>query len=487
MKTKLMNNKLWSGRFTTNTAPLVENFTASIHFDALLIHEDILGSLAHAAMLAHCGIISTAECQQLQQGLRQIKEKFANNQLQLRVADEDIHMNIERLLGELIGEVAGKLHTARSRNDQIALDLHLYLRTQTVNIAALLNYLIQILLEQAQHYQEVILPGYTHLQRAQPIRLAHHFLAYVAMFMRDVERLQNSWVRVNQSPLGAAALAGTSLPIDREYFAQQLGFDGVYLNSLDAVSDRDFIVEFLAIAALIMSHLSRLSEELILWSSQEFGFIELDDAYCTGSSLMPQKKNPDVPELVRGKTGRVYGALLNLLTVLKGLPLAYNKDLQEDKEPLFDTVNTLSSVLTIYPPLLATLKIRAERMRQAVNDGYLNATDLADYLVKKGVTFRHSHEISGAMVGYCIQQNCRLEELALTQMQKFSPLITEDIYEILKLENVVDARQSLGGTALSAITAQFIAVKQQLIAKQNWVKEKQNLLHQINSQMLKTP
>jgi argininosuccinate lyase len=473
-------SKLWGGRFTAPTAPLVESFVASIHFDITLIHEDILGSLAHAGMLAHCGIITHEECQLLQNGLRQIKEKIETHQVKLDIADEDIHMNVERLLGELIGEVAGKLHTGRSRNDQIALDLHLYLRKKTVYTVALLTQLIKVLIQQAERYQDIILPGYTHLQRAQPIRLAQHFLAYAAMFMRDSARLQNSWARVNQSPLGAAALAGTSLPIDRHYVAKELGFDTIYLNSLDAVSDRDFIVEFLASAALIMAHLSRLSEELILWSTQEFGFIELDDAYCTGSSIMPQKKNPDVPELVRGKTGRVYGALFNLLTILKALPLAYNKDLQEDKEPLFDTLNTLSSILEIYPSLLATLKIRAERMRQAVNDGYLNATDLADYLVKQGLTFRDAHEIAGNMVAYCIQQNCRLEELPLATMQRFSPLITQSVYELLKLENGVDKRESAGGTALSAIQTQFIAIKQQLSDLETWITEKQALLDQVN-------
>ena len=392
-----MNRKLWGGRYTAQTNSEVEQYTASINFDVELAYEDILGSMAHAKMLSQCGILTIEENQKLQQGLQDIAKKIAHDQLQFRIEDEDIHMNIERILTESVGNVAGKLHTARSRNDQVALDMHLYLRKQIVGIVELLICLQGTLLTLAKQHVRTILPGYTHLQRAQPIYLAQHWLAYVSMYQRDRERLKNIWSRVNESPLGAAALTGTSFPIDRHYVADELGFDGIYFNTLDAVSDRDFIVEFLSAAALIMMHLSRMSEELILWSSQEFNFISFDERYCTGSSIMPQKKNPDVVELGRGKTGRVYGALFAVLTMLKGLPLAYNKDMQEDKEPLFDVIKTLLQTLSIYSPLLSTLKINKDIMRQAANHGYLNATILAEYLVKKGMCFRAAHEIVGKL------------------------------------------------------------------------------------------
>lgn len=474
-----MKKKLWAGRFTTLTNPDVERYTASITFDAELVYEDILGSLAHAAMLQHCQIISAEELQQLQQGLQLLAKKITHHEIDFRIEDEDIHMNIERLLSENIGTVAGKLHTARSRNDQVALDLHLYCRKQIVVISELLVQLQNTLLTMAKKHRQHILPGYTHLQRAQPIYLAQHWLAYVAMFQRDSERLQNCWQRVNQSPLGACALAGTSFPTDRHYVASILGFDGIYLSTLDAVSDRDFLVEFLAASALIMMHISRLSEELILWASQEFNFISFDEAFCTGSSIMPQKKNPDVTELGRGKTGRVYGALVALLTILKGLPLAYNKDLQEDKEPLFDTVKTLRHTLSVYSPLLTTLTINSENMRQAANDGYLNATILAEYLVKNGLTFRAAHEAVGKMVAHCVNKQCRLEDLSLKEMQAFSPAITENVYHILIIENAVATCNSNNPTQSSTLDNSLELLEQQQLANHHWVTEKNDLLKSI--------
>lgn len=473
-----MSKKLWAGRFSTSTNPAVEEYTASIHFDYTLAQEDILGSLAHAAMLGKCGIISADEHQKLATGLKKIAKKISANEIDFRIEDEDIHMNIERMLSEEVGSVAGKLHTARSRNDQVALDIHLYLRKHIVNVVDLLQQLQNTLLQLAKQHKQTILPGYTHLQRAQPIYLAQHWLAYVAMLQRDIERLQDSWLRVNQSPLGAAALAGTHFPTDRKYVASSLGFSDIYLNSLDAVSDRDFVIEFLAAASLIMMHISRLSEELVLWSSQEFNFISFDDAYCTGSSIMPQKKNPDIPELARGKTGRVYGSLISLLTVLKSLPLAYNKDMQEDKEPLFDTVKTVSQTLSIYIPLLSTLKVNTENMRQAVNEGYLNATALAEYLVKNGLTFRQAHEVVGKMVAFCIKQACRLEDLSLQEMQQFSSAIKENVYQILLIENTVAASDA-NNENQSWLEIQLNHYIQVVKFTHEWVVEKNKLFSEI--------
>lgn len=471
MTVKLKNQKLWGGRFASATHPEVEQFTASIHFDVQLAYHDILGSLAHAAMLQHCEIISATEYHALQQGLKHIAQKIAHGEVAWRVEDEDIHMNIERLLQDEIGEAAGKLHTARSRNDQVALDMHLYLREQVIVIVELLLQLQSTLLALTETYGHIILPGYTHLQRAQPIYLGQYWLAYVAMLQRDVARLQDSWPRLNHSPLGAAALTGTTLPIDRHYVSAHLGFDDIYHNTLDAVSDRDFVVEFLANAALIMMHVSRFSEELILWSSQEFNFISFDDSFSTGSSIMPQKKNPDVAELARGKTGRVYGALFNILTVLKGLPLAYNKDLQEDKEPLFDTVKTLRQTLLVFVPMLSTLKMNVEAMRLAVDTGYLNATALAEYLVKRGLPFRQAHEVAGKMVALCVHKKCRLEDLSLVEMQTFSPAINADIYYALIAENAVNACYKNSGLA-----DESLYYAQHLQASTNWIKTKRELL-----------
>lgn len=448
-------SKLWGGRFTKETNQLVEKFTASIEFDQKLALEDIEGSLAHVEMLGSCGIIPAEDVEQIKKGLTSIREKVLNHEVSFSVEDEDIHMNIERMLIEEIGPVGGKLHTGRSRNDQVATDMHLYLRNQTKEIIELIRFVQEAIISQAKQHVETILPGYTHLQRAQPISFAHHLLAYFWMLERDKERLQDSLKRINWSPLGAGALAGTTFPIDRQFSAKQLGFETVYPNSLDAVSDRDFILEFLSIASILMMHISRLSEELVLWSSQEFQFVELDDSFCTGSSIMPQKKNPDVPELLRGKTGRVYGNLIGLLTTLKGLPLAYNKDLQEDKEGMFDTVETLAGSLQLLAPMIETMTVKRENMYKAVSQDYSNATDLADYLAGKGIPFREAHEIIGRIVLYAIQHDKYLLDLSLGEYRNFSGAFEEDIFEVLQPKNVVAARNSYGGTGFSQVETQL--------------------------------
>lgn len=461
--------KLWGGRFTKPTNQLVEEYTASITFDQQMWRQDIVGSLAHVAMLGKCGILPMDEVKQIISGLKKVKEKIEQGKVQFLVAHEDIHMNIEKLLIEEIGPVGGKLHTGRSRNDQVALDMHLYLREKLLEIIQLAAYLQNALLEQAAQHLDTVMPGYTHLQRAQPVLFGYHLMAYVSMLQRDIERMQECWKRVNVLPLGAGALAGTTFPIDREFVAELLQFDGIYLNSMDAVSDRDFIVEFLAASSLLMTHLSRLCEELVIWSSQEFSFIELDDAFCTGSSIMPQKKNPDVAELVRGKTGRVYGNLVGLLTVLKGLPLAYNKDMQEDKEGMFDTVATLHGALALLTPMIQTMQVRQERMRQAVTQDFSNATDLADYLVRKGLPFRQAHEVVGRAVLYCIEQNKYLLDLSMEEFAQFSPDIAEDVYEALAVETVVNARNVQGGTARPQVEKQIAAAREWVSATQNWI------------------
>lgn len=466
-------DKHWSGRFTKATKTEVEAFTASIFFDCALVEEDILGSLAHVQMLGNVGILSVAEAQEIHEGLLEVLKRFSEGMISLSAADEDIHMKVESELKLLIGPLAGKLHTARSRNDQVALDLHLYLRRKVIALVELLKEVSQALLEKAKENCHVIMPGYTHLQRAQPILFAHHLLAYVAMFQRDIERLQDSWPRINQLPLGACALAGTGFPIDRQMVADILEFDGLYENSIDAVSDRDFCIEFLSNAALIMTHLSRLSEEVILWCSQEFAFIELDDAYCTGSSIMPQKKNPDVPELVRGKTGRVYGSLLATLTMIKGLPLAYNKDMQEDKEALFDAVKTVEMSLSIYKGLIASMRIRTEKMLQAAQEGFLNATELADYLTSRGLPFREAHTVIGKIVRYCLDHHLKLEDLSSEQLQGFSSLFSEGIADLLDLEKIINTRKSRGGTSLIQVENQFSLASSTLEKAARWVSEKQ--------------
>jgi argininosuccinate lyase len=456
-------SKLWGGRFTKETNKLVEEFTASITFDQKLALEDVEGSLAHVQMLGECNIIPLEDVEKIKDGLFVIKEKIETGSMEYSVEHEDIHMNIEKLLIDTIGPVGGKLHTGRSRNDQVATDMHLYLKRKTTDLISLVEAVQQALVAQAKDNVDTMISGYTHLQRAQPVSFAHHVMAYFWMFQRDKERLQDSLKRVNWSPLGAGALAGTTFPINRERVAELLGFETVYPNSMDAVSDRDFIVEFLSIASLIMTHISRLSEELVIWSSQEFQFIELDDSFCTGSSIMPQKKNPDVPELLRAKTGRVYGNLIGLLTVLKGLPLAYNKDMQEDKEGMFDTVETLEGSLQLLAPMIETMMVKKDVMRKAVNQDFSNATDIADYLVTKGVAFRDAHEIIGKIVLFAIGENKYLLDLTLNEYQEFSTLFEEDIFRVLSPEHVVGARKSLGGTAPSQVLQQIKLAEEKLI------------------------
>lgn len=462
-------SKLWGGRFTKQTNALVEEYTASIGFDKQLAEEDIQGSLAHVSMLGNCGIVPAEDVETIKAGLNKVLERIREGSIEFSVSDEDIHMNIEKNLIEEIGPVGGKLHTGRSRNDQVATDMHLYLRNRVVALTGMLHELQTALIGQAKDNLDTIIPGYTHLQRAQPILFAHHLMAYVSMFQRDIDRLIDSYKRINVLPLGAGALAGTTFPIDRHFVAKQLGFDGVYENSLDAVSDRDFILEFLSDASIIMMHLSRLSEELVLWSSTEFNFIELDDAFCTGSSIMPQKKNPDVPELVRGKTGRVYGNLMGLLTVLKSLPLAYNKDMQEDKEGMFDTVATLEGALQLFAPMIATMKVNKGRMREAVNTDFSNATDIADFLVGKGLPFRQAHEVIGKTVLYCIQNNKYLLDLTLDEFKQFSELFDDSIYGVLQPETVVNARNVYGGTATEQVKAAIDRSVQALQVTEEWL------------------
>jgi argininosuccinate lyase len=464
-------SKLWGGRFTKQTDQLVEEYTASITFDKELAEEDIQGSVAHVTMLGQCGILPAEDVARIKEGLEKVRGRIQRGEQVFSVADEDIHMNIEKALIDEIGPVGGKLHTGRSRNDQVATDMHLYLRKRVVEFVDLLVKLQSALIGQAKDNLDTILPGYTHLQRAQPILFAHHLMAYVSMFGRDIERLQDSYKRIDTLPLGAGALAGTTFAIDRLFTAQQLNFGRVYENSLDAVSDRDFIVEFLADASLIMMHLSRLSEELILWSSTEFQFVELDDAFCTGSSIMPQKKNPDVPELVRGKTGRVYGNLFGLLTVLKSLPLAYNKDMQEDKEGMFDTVKTLQGALQLFAPMIATMNVRTDRMRRAVDQDFSNATDIADFLAAKGLPFRQAHEVIGKTVLYCIQHNKFLLDLTMEEFRQFSPLFDDTIYQVLQPESVVNARNVYGGTATAQVSAAISRAEAELARTAGWVAE----------------
>ncbi|UOE93443.1 argininosuccinate lyase [Alkalihalobacillus sp. LMS39] len=444
-------SKLWGGRFTKTAEEWVDEFGASIGFDQLLVEEDIEGSLAHVKMLAKCGIVSEEEALHIQNGLQTLLEKAKNGELEYSVQNEDIHLNIEKFLIDEIGPVGGKLHTGRSRNDQVATDMHLYLRKQINEISKEIKQLQKALVTQAKAHVETIIPGYTHLQRAQPVSFAHHLLAYFWMLERDFSRYQDGLKRVNISPLGAGALAGTTFPIDRHYSAELLGFDGIYENSLDAVSDRDFILEFLSTSATLMMHLSRLCEEIILWSSQEFRFIELDDTFATGSSIMPQKKNPDMAELIRGKTGRVYGSLFSLLTILKGLPLAYNKDMQEDKEGMFDAVTTVKGSLKIFTGMIESMTVNTEVMNQAIHSDFSNATELADYLASKGMPFREAHEVVGKLVLQCIQQGVFLLGLPFSQYKEASELFEEDIFEVLEPKTVVARRNSAGGTGFEQV------------------------------------
>jgi argininosuccinate lyase len=449
----MQDNQTWSGRFNEPVAELVKRYTASVDFDKRLALFDIQGSLAHAQMLASCKIFSAQDLKDIQRGLAQIENEIISGDFEWQLDLEDVHLNIEKRLTTLVGDAGKRLHTGRSRNDQVATDIRLYLRSAIDDISELLKGLQTALLNLAQHHTHTIMPGFTHLQVAQPVSFAHHLMAYFEMCQRDVERFRDARHRVNRLPLGAAALAGTSYPIKREMVAELLGFEAVCQNSLDAVSDRDFAIEFTAAAALVMTHLSRLSEELILWMNPRFGFIDIADRFCTGSSIMPQKKNPDVPELVRGKTGRVNGHLVALLTLMKGQPLAYNKDNQEDKEPLFDTVDTLTQTLRIYADMMSGITVKPEAMRRAALQGYATATDLADYLVKKGLPFRDAHEAVALAVRYAEQKGCDLAELKLDELQQFSDLIADDIYSVLTLEGSLAARNHTGGTAPQQVEA----------------------------------
>ena len=455
-----MSEKLWGGRFSKTTDEMINEFQASIAFDRRMYREDIVGSLAHAAMLAKVGILSEEECAAIDKGLREILAQIESGAFEFSVELEDIHMNIEKRLTDAIGDAGSRLHTARSRNDQVALDTHMFVRRSVVEVLGHIAELQHALVESAQANKDVIMPGYTHLQRAQPILFAHHLMAYFGMFARDFERFQGVYARTDIMPLGAGALAGTTLPIDRAFVAQKLKFERIYTNSLDAVSDRDYILEFLSAASILMVHLSRLSEEIILWCSREFSFVELDDAHCTGSSMMPQKKNPDVSELVRGKTGRVVGHLMAMLTAVKGLPLAYNKDLQEDKEGLFDAIDTVNFSLAVYAQLIRGMKVRADVMRHAVEADFSNATDLADYLVRKGMPFRQAHSVSGQAVALCIERGIWLMELPLADYQKLSSLFADDVYEAIRPETCVAGRNSYGGTSYEQAAMQLSAAEE---------------------------
>jgi argininosuccinate lyase len=465
--------KLWGGRFSDSADAFAEAFGASISFDQTFAPYDIQGSIAHATMLGDTGIISAEESKQIVEGLKKVRQRWERGELEFRLSDEDIHMNIERYLTEEIGPVAGKLHTARSRNDQVATDFHLYIRAQIVAIASVIAEAQQALIEKAEANMDAIMPGYTHLQRAQPVLFAHHLLAYAAMLDRDGGRLIDLWKRVNILPLGAGALAGTTFPIDRERVASLLRFDGVYENSMDAVSDRDFALEFLNCCATVMMHLSRLCEEIIIWSTGEFSFIELHDSLSTGSSIMPQKKNADFAELIRGKTGRVYGALTTLYTVMKGLPLTYNKDMQEDKEGVFDATETVYGSLKIAAAMIRTLTVNKEAMRAHAERGFTNATDAADYLAKKGLPFREAHEVVGKLVKHCVIAKCDLGALSLETYKSFSPLFEEDIFEAISLETVVNRRLTRGGTGTQAVQAQSAIAGQRLQHLTEWVQNHQ--------------
>ena len=448
-KTSALNTKntSWSGRFNEPVAELVKKYTASIGFDYRLAAFDIQGSIAHAQMLGAQKIISADDVKAIEQGLAEIAHEIEAGQFEWLLDLEDVHLNIEKRLTDKIGDAGKRLHTGRSRNDQVATDVRLWLRASADQVSVALKKLQLSLLDLAEAHFDTVMPGFTHLQVAQPVTLGHHLMAYVEMLSRDAQRFVDCRRRINRLPLGAAALAGTSYPIDRELVAKKLGFDGVCENSLDAVSDRDFAIEFTFAASLVMTHLSRLSEELILWSSPRFAFIDIADRFCTGSSIMPQKKNPDVPELVRGKTGRVYGHLTALLTLMKGQPLAYNKDNQEDKEPLFDTVDTLLVTLEIYADMMRGITVNKDNMRQAASEGFATATDLADYLVKKGMPFRDAHEVVALAVRYAVDKKVDLSDLPLATLQKFSSSIADDVYAVLTLEGSLNSRNHIGGTA----------------------------------------
>jgi len=462
MSEKVAPQKLWAGRFNEPTDAFVEAFTASVEFDRRLYRYDIAGSIAHARMLARQGIITDAEGAAIVAGLEALRERIERGDFEWSVAQEDVHMNVESALTRDIGEAGKKLHTGRSRNDQVATDVRLYVRDEIEEILARIRRLQHALLALAEREADTIMPGFTHLQTAQPVTFGHHMMAWLEMLQRDLERLEDCNKRVNVMPLGSAALAGTSYPIDRQYTAELLGFSRPSENSLDAVSDRDFIIELTAAAALIMMHLSRFSEELVLWSSAQFAFIELADSFCTGSSIMPQKKNPDVPELIRGKSGRAFGHLMALLTLMKSQPLAYNKDNQEDKEPLFDTVDNLKGCLKVFADMMGAVRCRPENMRSAAMKGFATATDLADYLVRRGIPFRDAHEAVGKAVAYAAAGNCDLSDLSLEELRAISEEIGEDVYGVLTLEGSVASRDHIGGTAPAQVRAAIARARERL-------------------------
>ncbi len=456
--------KMWAGRTSGQTDKLADDFNSSIHFDSRMYKQDIQGSMAHAAMLGEKGIITSDEASQLIAGLGEILADLESGKITFDMECEDIHMFVEQVLTNRLGDLGKKLHTARSRNDQVALDIRMYLRDETDTIISYIRSLISSITDKADEYKQAIMPGYTHLQRAQPITFGHHLMAYSMMFLRDVDRFLDVRRRMNISPIGSCALAGTTYDTDREFEAEKLGFDGICLNSIDGVSDRDFCLEMLSAIAITMMHLSRFSEEIILWSSWEFKFVELSDSFTTGSSIMPQKKNPDMAELVRGKTGRVYGDLMALLTTLKGIPLAYNKDMQEDKESIFDACDTLKMCLQVFDPMIKTMKATTDNMKKAAQKGFINATDLADYLVKKGLPFRSAYKISGEIVAKCIKEDKVLETLTLDEYKEFSDLFEDDLYNEIDLVTCVEKRISKGGTGFKSVESQI-----------NYVRKKNNI------------
>ena len=454
--------KLWGGRFQKSTDKKVDDFNSSIRFDYRMYKQDINGSMAHAAMLGKQGIIPEDDSKKIIDGLKGILADIDAGKVEFEIDAEDIHMNVEKILTERIGDAGKRLHTGRSRNDQVALDIRMYLMDETEEIKKMLVHAEEVILALAEEHTSTIMPGYTHLQKAQPITFAHHLCAYAEMFYRDLTRLEDARKRMNVMPLGSGALAATTYPMDREFVKEQLGFDSITLNSLDGVSDRDFVIELASCLSLIMMHLSRFCEELILWSSHEFSFVEMDDAFSTGSSIMPQKKNPDVAELIRGKTGRVYGHLMGLLTTMKGLPLAYNKDMQEDKEPIFDAVDTVKLCLPVFCDMIATMKVNKDTMLKGAKGGFTNATDVADYLVKKGLPFREAHSVVGQMVFYSIEHNKSLDELTMEEFKEFSDIIDNDIYDAISMETCVNDRKIVGGPAEETVKATIKKMKERL-------------------------
>lgn len=465
--------KLWGGRFKKETNKQVEEYTESLFFDRRLFEYDISGSIAHTNMLAKCGIITQKEASLIKNGLLEIKEEIKDGKFVFNPSDEDIHMAIERALIEKIGEVGGKLHTARSRNDQVATDLRLYLKNEVLSVCQLLIDMQKVILKLAKDNLNVVMPGYTHLQKAQAVLYSHYIMAYFFMFKRDFKRFKCCYKLMDSMPLGSGALAGTSFPIDREMVAKELGFFKISENSIDAVSDRDFVVDFLHATSLVMVHLSRLSEELILWATDEFGFIELDDAFTTGSSIMPQKKNPDVAELTRGKSGRVIGHLMGMLATLKGLPLAYNRDMQEDKEALFDAADTVKRALSVCSKMLSTMRLNEEKMEEAVTKSFLAATDAADYLAKKGLPFREAHEIVGKLVSHALEKGLYLNDLKIEDYKKLSKLFDEDIFEHLKLECLIESKTSQGGTSSQSVKEQLNLASEVITEEEKWLASKQ--------------